>query len=96
MLDRRGARRRPQRRQRHPAAFLTVEVSALPLDMPAQAEVDLAVLDTVDRRFCASGDIPLPAGATILTDPEEMVARIDVPRGAIGVDAEEEEPVGSS
>ena len=68
---------------------LTVEVSALPLDMPAQAEVDLAVLDTVDS-VLRVGDIPLPAGATILTDPEEMVARIDVPRGAIGV--EEEEP----
>ena len=70
--------------------LLTIEVSALPLDMPAQAEVDLAVLDTVDSVLRA-GDISLPAGATMLTDPEEMVARIDVPRGAIGVDVEEEE-----
>ena len=68
--------------------LLTVEVSALPLDMPAQAEVDLGVLDTVDSVLRA-GDISLPAGATILTDPEEMVVRIDVPRGAVGVDEEE-------
>ena len=71
--------------------LLTVEVSALPLDMPAQAEVDLAVMDTVDS-ILRAGDISLPAGAAMLTDPEEMVARIDVPRGAVGADVEEEEP----
>ncbi len=71
--------------------LLAVEVSALPLDMPAQAEVDLAVMDTADS-VLRVGDISLPAGATMLTDPEEMVARIDVPRGAVGVEAEEEEP----
>ena len=69
--------------------ILTVEVSALPLDMPAQAEVDLSVMDAVDS-VLRVGDISLAAGATILTDPEEMVARIDVPRGAIGVEEEEE------
>ena len=71
--------------------LFSIDVSALPLDMPAQADVDLAVLDTEDSVLRA-GDISLPAGATLLTDPEEMVARIDVPRGAVGVDAEEEEP----
>ena len=69
--------------------ILTVEVSALPLDMPAQAEVDLSVMDAVDS-VLRVGDISLAAGATILTDPEEMVARIDVPRGAIGIEEEEE------
>ena len=70
--------------------LLAIEVSALPLDMPAQAEVDLAAMDTVDS-VLRVGDITLPAGATALTDPEEMVARIDVPRGAVGVEVEEEE-----
>ena len=70
--------------------LLTIEVSALPLDMPAQADVDLAVMTTEDSVLRA-GDISLPAGATMLTDPEEMVARIDVPRGAVGVEVEEEE-----
>ena len=73
--------------------LFNIEVSALPLDMPAQAEVDLAVMDTVDS-VLRTGDIPLPSGATLLTDPEEMVARIDVPRGAVGVEAEEEEVAG--
>ena len=71
--------------------LLTIEVSALPLDMPAQAEADLAAMTTMDSVLRA-GDITLPAGAALLTDPEEMVARIDVPRGAVGVEVEEEEP----
>ena len=70
--------------------LFNIEVSALPLEMPAQAEVDLAVMDTTDS-VLRTGDIPLPPGATLATDPEEMVARIDVPRGAMGVEAEEEE-----
>ena len=68
--------------------LFNIEVSALPLDMPAQAEVDLAVMDTVDS-VLRTGDIPLPSGATLVTDHEEMVARIDVPRGAVGVEEEE-------
>lgn len=67
-----------------------IEVSALPLDMPSQADVDLVVLDTEDSVIRA-GDIPLPSEVTLLTDPEEMVARIDVPRAAVAVEAEESE-----
>ncbi|MYC35390.1 MAG: 50S ribosomal protein L25 [Chloroflexi bacterium] len=70
--------------------LFSIDVSALPLDMPAQAEVDLAVM-TSDDSIIRAGDIPLPSEVSLLTDPEEMVARIDVPRGAIGVEAEEEE-----
>ena len=70
--------------------LFSIDVSALPLDMPAQAEVDLAVM-TSDDSVIRAGDIPLPSEVALLTDPEEMVARIDVPRGAIGVEAEEEE-----
>ena len=70
--------------------LLSTEVSALPLDMPAQAEADVAAMTTADSVLRA-GDIALPAGAALLTDPEELVARIDVPRGAIEVELEEEE-----
>ena len=65
-----------------------VQVSALPLDMPAGFDVDLAVL-TDPNSVLRVGDIPLPAGVSILTDSEEMVARIDVPRGALGDEAEQ-------
>ena len=70
--------------------LFNIEVSALPLEMPAQADVDISVMDTADSVLRAS-DISLPAGATLLSDPEEMVARIDVPRGAIGVEDESDE-----
>ncbi len=66
--------------------LLTIEVSALPLDMPAHAEADLTVMTTVDSVLRAA-DIKLPDGAALLTDPEEMVARIDVPRGAVDAEA---------
>lgn len=70
--------------------LFSIDVSALPLDMPAQAEVDLGVM-TSDDSVIRAGDIPLPPEVALLTDPEEMVARIDVPRGAIAVEVEEEE-----
>ncbi len=69
--------------------LFTLDVSALPLDMPAQAEVDLAVMTTEDSVIRA-GDIPLSEAVALLTDPDEMVARIDIPRGEMGVEAEEE------
>ena len=75
--------------------LFSIDVSALPLDMPAQAEVDLAVM-TSDDSVVRAGDIPLPPEVALLTDPEEMVARVDVPRGAIGVEAEEEEATGEA
>ena len=70
--------------------LFSIDVSALPLDMPAQAEVELAVM-TSDDSVIRAGDISLPPEVILLTDPEEMVARIDVPRGAISVEVEEGE-----
>ena len=70
--------------------LVSVEVSALPLEMPAQIEVDLAVL-TDPNSVVRAGDLPLGSGVTLLTDSEEIVTRIDIPRGAVGVDEEEEE-----
>ena len=58
--------------------------------MPAQFEMDLSEL-TDPNSVLRTGDIVLPSGVTLLTDPEEMVARIEVPRGAIGAEDEDEE-----
>ena len=66
-----------------------VQVSALPLEMPAQIEMDLSAL-TDPNSVLRTGDIALPGGVTLLTDPEEMLARIEVPRGAVGAEAEGE------
>ena len=67
-----------------------VQISALPLEMPAQIEIDLSVM-TDANSMLRTGDIVLPGGVTLLSDPEEMVARIEVPRGAVGAEVEDEE-----
>ena len=67
-----------------------IQVSALPLELPGQIELDLSPL-TDPGSALRTGDIPLPSGVTLLTDPEELVARIEVPRGAVDADAEETE-----
>lgn len=67
-----------------------VQISALPLEMPAQIEMDLSTM-TDANSVLRTGDIVLPDGVTLLSDPEEMVARIEVPRGAVGAEVEDEE-----
>lgn len=68
--------------------LLAIEVSALPLDMPAQVEIDVAAM-TDAGSVIRVGDVVLPDGVALLTDAEEMVARIDIPRGAVAVEQEE-------
>ena len=57
-------------------------IEALPLDMPADIRIDLSTLAQPDH-VIRTGDIPLPAGATLVNDPEEMVARIEVARAEV-------------
>jgi large subunit ribosomal protein L25 len=52
-----------------------LEVEALPMDLPHVLTVDLGVLEDEDSQILA-GQIALPAGVTLLTDPEHVVARI--------------------
>ena len=74
--------------------LFAIEVSALPLEMPAQADVDLALMISEDS-VVRAGDIPLPAGASLLTDAEEIVARIEMPRAGIGEAGEGGAPAGT-
>ena len=61
-----------------------LEVEALPKDLPHSLTLDISALKDVDSQILAK-DIKLPAGVTLITDPEEVVAAISV--------AEEEEVV---
>jgi large subunit ribosomal protein L25 len=56
---------------------LTVE--ALPLEIPSEVEVNLEEL-TDPSGSIRAGDLVLPANVEMLTDPEEMVVRIEVTR----------------
>ena len=63
-----------------------LDLEALPTDMPAALTVDLATLIDAETVIHAS-DIELPAGVTLVTDPDALVARIVFRRIV-----EEEEP----
>jgi large subunit ribosomal protein L25 len=53
-----------------------VEVESLPTDIPSSIEVDISILTEMDQGILV-GDLPLPAGVEMKTDPEEMVCKID-------------------
>ena len=65
-----------------------LDVEALPLEMPGQVEVDISGL-TEEEGVIRVGDIALPSNVTLLTDPEEVIARIELPRALEVVDEEE-------
>ena len=66
-----------------------VDVEALPLEMPAQIEVDLAVLTEV-AGVIRAGDLAFTANVNLLTDPDEVVVRIEAARVEVEAVAEEE------
>ena len=59
-----------------------LEVQALPLEMPGQVEVDLGVLIEAEAVIRVS-DLDLPSNVTLLTDSEELVVRIELPRAEV-------------
>ena len=56
-----------------------VDIQALPLEMPALIEVDITVMEEADDVIRVS-DLDIPGNATLLSDPEELVVRIELPR----------------
>ena len=59
----------------------SVTVEALPLEMPQDIRIDISSLTEPDSVIRA-GDISLPRDATLLTDHDALVARIEVARVA--------------
>lgn len=70
----------------------TLDVEALPLEMPNQVEIDLETLTEPDG-VVRAGDIVLPANVTRLTDSDYVIVRIELPRVEVEVEAEEAEEV---
>jgi large subunit ribosomal protein L25 len=54
-----------------------VEIEAMPKDLPHDLKVDISTLATLDSQILAQ-DLKLPAGVTLITNPEEVVAAISV------------------
>lgn len=54
-----------------------IEIEALPKDLPHDIKIDISALVDLDSQILAQ-DIVLPAGVTLITEPEEVVAAISV------------------
>lgn len=52
-----------------------VLVRALPMDLPSLIEVDMSVLDEIGKSIHVS-DLVIPENVTLLTSPDEMVAKV--------------------
>lgn len=60
-------------------ALETVEIEALPADLPENFEVDIAVLDDFEKTITVA-DLKVPAGVEVLTPADELVVRVEPPR----------------
>jgi large subunit ribosomal protein L25 len=67
-----------------------VEVECLPSDLIHSIPVDISVLRRMDDSI-AVGDLPVPHGVTILTEPNDTVVSVVPPRAALVEEAEEAE-----
>ena len=59
-----------------------LNVEALPLEVPRELELDLTMLTEPDGVLRAA-DIVIPGNVTLLTDPEDVVVRIEVLRAIV-------------
>jgi len=67
-----------------------VTVEALPTDVPSSIEIDVSVLEEIDQAVHVS-DLVMPEDVTLLTDPEQVVAKVSPPAVEIVEEKEEEE-----
>jgi large subunit ribosomal protein L25 len=66
-------------------AIETVQVEALPLDLPSHIDVDISPLANLEDSLRVS-DLPVPEGVTLLTDPEFVIVKVATPRVALELD----------
>jgi large subunit ribosomal protein L25 len=57
----------------------TVEVEALPANLPESLEVDISILNDFEKTITL-GDLKLPTGVKLVAEPETLVARVEAPR----------------
>lgn len=56
-------------------ALHEIEVEADPMNLPREIVIDVSVLDVLDKQILA-GDLALPAGVTLVTGADEVVATV--------------------
>ena len=77
----------------HELTALTVE--CLPSDIPTSIEVDITNLVKVGQPIRVS-DLTVPAEVSVVNDPEQLVLKIDVMRGAAAEEAEADEAAAAA
>jgi large subunit ribosomal protein L25 len=70
----------------------TVEIECLPADIPAHLMADISKLETVNDDLLV-GDIRLPAGVRLMTDPTHIIFSVTISRAAAEEEAAEAEVV---
>ncbi len=70
----------------------TVEVEALPANLPESIEVDITVLDDFDKTIHVS-DLTIPGNVELLTDETELIAKVEPPRSDEELEALDEDVV---
>lgn len=73
----------------------TVEIHCLPSDLISQIEVDVSNLEEIGDAINA-GDLKVPKGIEIVTDPELAVVTTQAPRSVAEEEAEEEAEAGEA
>ena len=68
----------------------SLEIEALPTDLPPQIEVDLSMLKEAGDQIKVA-DLVLPAGCEAMADPEELVARAEYYEAIVEGEDDEEE-----
>ena len=71
-------------------ALTSVQVEALPTNIPESLTADISVLTDLGQSLHVS-DLTAPEGVDLLTDPETVVARIDIPAAERAEEDEAEE-----
>ncbi len=65
-----------------------ITVEALPTEVPSFIEVDVSGLEDIDQALHVS-DVQIPSGVTVLTDPDQVIAKVSPPALEREVAAEE-------
>ncbi len=67
----------------------TLEIECLPGDLPEALELDIGSLKELDDALHVR-DVPLPPKVTLLSDPDEPVAKVVAPRAVLAEEAQAE------
>lgn len=65
-----------------------LSVEALPMDIPPQIEVDISGLEELESSIFVR-DLPVPDNVTVLADEDWLVVKVETPRIAAEIEAEE-------